>query len=351
MSKFSIPNIRLAGVAACVPKNQVSNKDFDLISEKERELLIKTTGIEKRRIAPKGVCTSDLCITAANKLMEELGWAKEEIDVLIFVTQTPDYITPATSNIIQDKMGLPVGCLALDINLGCSGYVYGMSVVASLLNNLSKGKGLLLVGDISSACISGKDKSTTPIFSDAGSASAFEKLDGAAPIYFNLEGNGKGYDAIIIPEGGYRNPFSQSSLDYHELTHGISRNGTHLILKGIDIYNFSVNEVPPNVNKLLEFADIDKDEIDYFVFHQANKLINESIKRKLMLSDQQVPYSLGQLGNTSSATIPVTIVTEIREDVMQGPLKLVFSGFGVGLSWSAAYLQTDGIVCPALIEV
>ncbi|MDZ4845041.1 MAG: ketoacyl-ACP synthase III [Chitinophagales bacterium] len=351
MSTFSINNIRISGISACVPKKEVSNYDFELISPKERELLVKTVGIEKRRIADKGVCTSDLCFESAKVLLDELKWKADEIDVLIFVTQTPDYITPATANLIQQKLGCANSCIALDINLGCSGYVYGIAVASSLLQTLGRGKALVLAGDISTACISEKDKSTTPIFSDAGSATALEYKPGAPAMYFNLQGDGKGFGSIIIPDGGYRNPVTQQSLQNEQISEGIIRNKTQLILHGIDVFNFSVNEVPKNIEELLSFSAADRAKINYFVFHQANRIINEAIRKKLKLDSAQVPYSLQYFGNTSSATIPVTIITQIKKEAESNPLKMVFSGFGVGLSWSSLLVETDGIVCPPLIEV
>ena len=349
MSIFSIDSVNIAGVSACVPAKEVSNHDFDLISEKERNLFIKATGIENRRVAALGICTSDLCIKSAEVLLKELGWKPDDIEILVFITQTPDYITPATSGIIQNRMGLPKSCIALDINLGCSGYVYGLSVISSLLSHTLGKKGLLLVGDVSSACISAKDKSTTPIFSDAGSATAIEN-SGDGNMTFNLQGDGSGYKAIIIPDGGYRNPVNIQSLEYHEERPGITRNNTHLILEGIDIYNFSVREVPPNIEALMNHSEKNKDDIDYYVFHQANKLINEGIRKKLGLRQEQVPYSLKNYGNTSSATIPVTIVDQLRKEIFDNSLSVVFSGFGVGLSWSSVLLNTKQVVCPPMIE-
>ncbi|HXH17973.1 MAG TPA: ketoacyl-ACP synthase III [Chitinophagales bacterium] len=349
MALFSIQNIRVSGISSCVPKTEVSNFDLELISPRERDLLVKSVGIEKRRVAEPGICTSDLCLKSAETLLSALGWRKEEIGVLIFVTQTPDYITPATSNILQDKLGLPGGCLALDINLGCSGYVYGIAVAASLLAALGRGKALLLAGDISTATVSEKDKSTAPIFSDAGSATALEIAPGSPPLFFNLQGNGKGFEAIMIPDGGYRHPVTEKSLQYQTAGEGIVRNKTHLILNGIDVFNFSVTEVPKNVEELLKFCGKDRTIVDYYLFHQANLLINESIRKKLKLESRQVPYSLRDYGNTSSATIPVTIVSRLREQVSTQPLRMIFSGFGVGLSWGSMYVETDGIVCTDMV--
>ena len=341
----------MRGIAACVPKAEVANADFPFSTEKEKSLFIKTVGIEKRRVAKAGVCTSDLCFEAATKLIDDLQWEKSEIDVLLLVTQTPDYITPPTSVMLQNKLGLPTSCIAYDINLGCSGYVNGIALAAALLNALGKGKALLLAGDISSATISTKDKSTTPIFSDAGSATALEFQKNAAPFLFNMENDGSGCNAIHIPHGGYRNPVTEESLKEIVEGEGITRNKTHLVLNGIDVFNFSVNRVPKNVDSLLQHFKIEKNEIDYFIFHQANKIINDTINKKLKLDPQRVPSSLRDFGNTSSATIPLTIVTQISKEISTRPLRLLFCGFGVGLSWSSLYLETENVHCAKLLEV
>lgn len=351
MALFQTAQVSIRGMAAAIPKAQVSNLEFDVIPEKERKLLVKTTGIEHRHIAEPGTTTADLCEIAANKLLEELGWEQDSIEILVLVTQTPDYITPASAAILQDKLGLPKTCLAFDINLGCSGYPYGLSVVASMLSQFKKGRAVLLVGDVSSACVSSIDKSAAPIFSDAGSATALEFDEAAEPMYFNLQTDGSGYEAIIIPDGGYRNQPTYESLKLENHGAGIDRSRMHLILNGIDIFNFSIREVPPNVNQLLEYAGTEKENVDQFVFHQANLIINDSIRRKLKLEKEQTPLSLSNYGNTSSATIPVTILSEIRGVVEGQPQTMVFSGFGVGLSWGSALVKTNGIKCLPIIEV
>ncbi|GIV33404.1 MAG: 3-oxoacyl-ACP synthase [Chitinophagales bacterium] len=351
MALFALKNARFCGVASCVPVHTESNYDLPLLTPKERELLVKSTGIEKRRVAPGGICSSDLCVEGARELLKQLNWAPEEISILLFITQTPDYITPASSALIQDRLSLSHGCIALDINLGCSGYVYGLAITASLLNALGGGKALLLAGDISTATISQQDKSTVPIFSDAGSATALEYDPQAPEMFFNLEGDGSRFETIIIPAGGYRKPVDTAALEYRQRGEGIVRNDTHLILNGIDVFNFSVREVPRNVNKLLTFAGTAKNDIDYYVFHQANLIINEAIRKKLQLPADRVPYSLHDFGNTSSATIPVTLTTCLREKLQTSNVKMLLSGFGVGLSWGSALIQTRQICCPQLIEI
>lgn len=347
----SIDGIKLSGLAASVPKDIQSNRDYPFSTEREKELFIKTVGIEERRVAPVGLTASDLCFEAAEQLIDKLGCPREEIKVLVFVSQTPDYLIPPTSTILQDRLGLQKDCIALDINLGCSGYVYGLFMVASFMKSLSAKKGLLLVGDVSTSCLSSEDKSTAPIFSDAGSATLLEKTDSSEIMHFNLKNDGSGYEAISIPDGGMRNPFTEASLKVEDLEKGIKRNATHLIMRGLEVFNFSQREVVPNVNELIEALSQNTEAYDYFVFHQANRLLNEAIRKKLGLSPEQVPYSLKHFGNTSSASIPITLVTEIREALEQKNLNLVLSGFGVGLSWGSVNLKTEKLTCLPLLEI
>lgn len=353
MAQLSIEDIAISGISVCVPKNKVSNKDYPFVNDRERDLFIKSTGIEQRRIIDKPITAADLCARAANQLVEDVHIDKSEIKILVFVTQTPDYITPATAIKLQHDLGLNEDCLAFDINLGCSGYVYGLSVAASLLSNIQgkESKALLLVGDTSSACISAEDKSTAPLFSDAGSATLLGK-DENESMSFILSSDGAGYQNIIIPDGGYRNPFQESSLEMKVESEGIKRNATHLILRGIDIFNFSVKRVPSQVNELLEINGLSVSDIDYFIFHQANKIINDTIAKKLNLNEGQSPLSLKELGNTSSASIPVTMAHCIGDILKQDKTtKMILSGFGVGLSWASVLLNTKKIYCPALIEM
>lgn len=341
----------MAGIAASVPKKQLSNRDYELLSDKEQEFFIKSVGVETRRSADAGTTTSDLCEPATLKLLDELGWKAEEVELLIFVSQSRDYLIPATAGILQDKLGLPKSCVALDISLGCSGYVYGLSVMGRMMTGGAIKKGLLMVGDVSTQTTSYKDKSTYPLFGDAGTVTALEYAAGEADMHFNLQTDGAGYEAIIIPDGGIRNLASGKSFEYEKISEGIERNRYHIALDGMEVFNFSLREVAPNIKALASYAGTSLDEIDYYVMHQANKIMNESIRKKLRIDEARYPYSLAEFGNTSSASVPLTIVTRLHEEVQSKKLKFLFSGFGVGLSWGSVILDSDRIVCPALIEL
>jgi len=352
MAVFSIPGVKVAGIASAVPAQQYSNRNYDWISESERELFIKTVGVETRRVAQKGQTTSDLCQAAAQKLLNELHWNPAEIELLIFISQSRDYLIPATAGILQDKLGLSKHCMAFDISLGCSGYVYGLSVAGSQMAMGNIRKGLLMVGDVSTQNTSYKDKSTYPLFGDAGTVTALELDANAADMSFNLQTDGSGYKAIHIPDGGIRNFASKEhSFTPEKIADGIIRNKFHIALDGMAVFQFSLREVAPNIRALMEFINVDLDSIDYFILHQANKLMNESIRKKMKLPAEKFPYSMGAYGNTSSASIPLTINAALQQPISSGKLKLLLSGFGVGLSWGSVYLETDHVVSPDIVEI
>jgi 3-oxoacyl-[acyl-carrier-protein] synthase III len=352
MSFLTLRNVSLCGVSACVPKDTEKVTDTSVFSLIEDAAKFNTsTGVECRRISNKDTTTSDLCFYAAEKIIADLKWERESIECLVLVTQTPDYILPATSCILQKRLRLNTECYAIDISLGCSGWVYGMSVISTLISSGNFKRGLLLVGDTLSKICSKKDKSTYPLFGDAGTATALEYNSQAKAMEFHLATDGSGYDSIIIPDGGYRNQVSQGSFYIKKMEDGIQRDNLSLVLNGMDVFSFGLSKAPQSINKLLGNIGIDKDYIDYFFFHQANKFMNEQIRKKLKLSQERVPYSLKEFGNTSSASIPLTMICGMKEKWADAPLKIMTCGFGVGLSWGSLYFETEKIICSQLIEI
>lgn len=340
----------MKGVAASVPQQRVENADYPYLPEKEKKFISSNIGIHSRRIAQKDTTASDLCYEAAVRLLDELHWKTDEINILIFISQTPDYITPCTAAVLQDRLGLPKHCIAFDINLGCSAYPYGLSVVASLLQNMPNAKGLLLVGDKSSQLVSDEDKSAALLFSDAGSATALAHEVGAPTIWFDLNTDGSGAESLIVKGGAGRNPFHSKSLEKTKASEGITRHELNLILKGLDIFKFSVTQVPPSIKKVVEEAQKELADIDYFVLHQANKLINRTIGKRLKVPSEKMPDTLAQLGNSSSASVPVTMVAQLGKKLSEGKHLLLLSGFGVGLSWGAALIEVEQLPFIPLIE-
>lgn len=332
MPSIQINNIRIAGISACVPKQIV--KTISTTDKYDDESYIESVGVKEKRFSNE-FTASDLCESAAHKLITDLKWDKEDVELLIMVTQTPDYILPATSCVLHGKLGLKKSCMCLDINLGCSGWVYGLSVALSLMSSGKMRRALFLAGDARKQVPEEHDQ----LFGYAGTVTALEYDESAAPISFDLGTDGSGYDAIIRPGGGARNPITAESLELHYCEDGRLRHACQTRMKGMDVFAFGITTAPKSIKKLLSENGQEISSVDYFVFHQANKKMLDTIAKKLKLREEQVPLSLTKFGNTSSASIPLTIVTELRGSIVSDTT-LVGCGFGVGLSWGTVLFHT-----------
>lgn len=352
MAFLSFPNVRIAGIAAGVPQNIASNlhptEDDVMSSEYSPEDYVKTTGVLERRVS-RVLTTSDLSYAAAERLISDLGWEKSEIEALIFVSQTPDYNLPATACILQDRLGLPKECYASDISLGCSGWVYGLSSVASLLASGMIKKALLLCGDAKKR-FKMSNQLRDPLFGCAGTATAIEFVEGEDGFKFHFGTDGSGFDAIITPDGGCRKPVGINSFDFEDVD-GKRLCRLQTRMKGMDVFSFGISAAPKTVKKLAEHFGFDYSLADYFVFHQANMKMNNMIVKKLKLPEEKVPTSMYNFGNTSSASIPLTIVSQLKGKFENKPTKFICCGFGVGLSWGTVFFETDNIIVSELVEV
>lgn len=338
MNSISISNIKIKGVSAAVPKQVISNNN---------PRLEKITGISQRRITPLNTFTSDLCYEAATKLIQDLNIDPNEIGILIFISQTPDYRLPVTSAILQNKLNLPQTTICLDIPLGCSGYTYGLYVISSLLKNSNSKYGLLLAGDTISKEAYFKDNSTSPLFGDAGTATLLEfDINYPKSLVFDLGTDGSGYDSIIIPHGGSRYPICDNSNLETQDENGNIRRLRDLYLDGGKVFDFGTNKIS---NILKEFIDHNQIEIDCLILHQANKLMNDRITKKVGVPSEKSLSSLLEFGNTSSATIPLTMVTQLNN--LPSYKNILMCGFGVGLSWASVFIQQEEIYCSTLIEM
>jgi len=344
---LKVSNVQISGSVSCVPKTKIANSENPLFNSSEEAMkFIEMTGVEEKRHLESGVLVSDLCYEAAELLIKKLAWDKEEIGVLIMVTQTPDYLIPNTAIILQNRLGLSKNSACFDIPLGCSGFVYGASVISSMLTSQGFKKGLLLVGDSSSLLAHKEDKTLSPLFGDAGCATAFEFKKGKN-IQFKLWTDGAGYQSIIIPDGGYRNRFSEKSLEVIEDVDGSKRTKVNPKMNGTDVFSFGITQVPRVLKSFLQQIDKEASDIDYFFFHQANKFMLEMIRKKLKLETSQVPYSIVKFGNTSSASIPLTL-SLIGDEAKNK--KIAMCGFGVGLSMGCGYFELGDEFMNELIE-
>lgn len=352
MALSAVSGVRFSGVGACVPRNIGRISDYKAFTPEAAERFTKQTGIAERRMAPAGMSASDMCAAAAERLLEELRWGKGEIEGLFYVSQSPDYPLPSTACILQDVLGLPKSCMALEISYGCSGYVYGLAVAASMVSAMKLKKVLLLVGEKTLAQHSESNTAFWPLFGDVGSATALE-FDAAAPdMFFDLCSDGSGKDCIIRRAGGIRHPFEASDLEFSvELENGGKMRPVDCYLDGPAIMEFTIREVKPSVVRALKLAGKSADDIDLFFAHQANRIINETARKMLKIPPEKTPCSIDKFANTSGVSIPLTMAARSANALKSGKSLNLLSGFGVGLSWGSAVIETDGIAVPPLVEI
>lgn len=351
MAGGSVTGVRIAGIASAAPRERRTAESMaESFGLEQARKISQNLGVQTRRVVPESVCTSDLCLAAATRLMQELDWAPDQIAGLIFVTQTPDYLLPATSHVLHHRLGLPSSCYALDINLGCSGYVYGLFVAASLMR-IVKGRVLLLVGDTISRITSPQDQSVALLFGDAGTATALEPDADAPPMFFELGADGAGFNDLIVRAGGLRSPCTPESA-VRTLREGQNiRSDQDLFMNGPEIFTFTLQRVPPLIKAVLNAAGSRIDQIDGIFFHQANRFMLEHLAKRMKLPADKFVIALGDYGNTSSASIPLAITTtEFRARIAESSLRLLLAGFGVGFSWAAVVLTCGPAVCPELVE-
>ncbi len=344
MAFLEFKNVRIAGISAGVPKKVINNLELQNLSKDyDAAAFVEATGVKERRVDE--FTTSDLCIVAAEQLLIDLNWDKSEIEAIIFVSQTTDYYLPATACIVQDKLGLSKECYASDVVLGCSGWVYGLSNIVSLMTFGGIKKGLLMVGDAKRTV-----EQEDPLFGFAGTVTALEYKEGDIGFQFHFGTDGSGYDAIIVPDGGSRNQITPASFDEEEIE-GRMYNRLQSRMKGMDVFSFGISTAPKSVKKLADKFGFDYLSFDYYVFHQANMKMNNMIIKKLKLDVEKVPTSMYKFGNTSSASIPLTIVTQLQGKFENKLTKFICCGFGVGLSWGTVAFETNDIVISDLVEI
>lgn len=335
MAIIKYHNVGIRAMSACVPSKVYSNRDLGyLIPEEEIEKTISNIGIEERRIADDDVCASDLAYKAAVKLMEDNNIDPESIDVLLFMSQTSDYRIPATSCILQHRLGLSKDTCCIDLTLGCSGFVFALSTAFAYASMEGVNRVLLLDGETFSKIVNKRDKVDWPLYGDGATATLVEKGDFEESVFI-LRSDGSGEDAVKIPGGGMRNPVTSQSVIESVREEGNVRNDLEVFMDGMEVFNFAMSVVPKSVKEIAKVTETTLDDIDWLVFHQANKFMTDFFAKRLKFDMNKVPYCIQKYGNTSSTSVPLTIVSELHDKVKDGD-RVVMCGFGAGLSWGTA---------------
>lgn len=333
MTQSEFTNIKIAGIMTAVPKTteDILEKYASVFGEDVVHAFSKNTGVKKRRVANAQQTASDLAYVAADELLKKKKIERDKIGIIIFVSQCPDYMVPATACVLHKRLGLKQDCMAFDVNMGCSGYVYGMQIICALMSSMSVEYGLLLVGDTSNRDISPEDKSAAMLFGEAGSATLLERKADVPSIRTLCRTDGNGFKAIIVPGGGYRNP--NASTKREVWGDGNIRSDCDLYMDGVEVFSFSISEVPELINSFLDLYDIDSEKYDAYVFHQANCYILKQLMKRCKLPKEKVLISMENYGNTSVASIPLTICDGYGETQEEKDINMLTCGFGIGLSW------------------
>jgi 3-oxoacyl-[acyl-carrier-protein] synthase-3 len=341
--------VAMAGLCAAVPANveEVGASDYE--TPESRRRFSAATGVQRRRICPPDLFFSDLALAAADRLLADLRWKKEEVSALVLITQSGDALFPSTACILQHRLGLSTDCAAFDINLGCSGFPYGVFVAGRLLGPEIGCKALLIVGDAA-----GKPNPASPqppLFGDAAVATALERRAGAPTMDFSLHTDGAGWDVIMERKPGGKPGLEKSVFAAVSDAGGRMHINTQYRMRGEDVFNFTVRVVPDAVRRAMSQRGWSQDSVDAFVFHQASRLINETLRKSLSLDPAKTPSTLADFGNTSSATIPLTMVDQLGSRLRGETMRLLLCGFGVGLSWGTMTCELGPLVCPPIVEV
>jgi 3-oxoacyl-[acyl-carrier-protein] synthase-3 len=330
--------VRIAGVATYLPDTVLTNDDLAVIlGEWGSDKIFEKTGIRQRHISGPNETALDMGVAAAEKLLLEQNVQANEIDYLIFCSQAPDYILPSSACIIQDRLGLPKSLGALDINLGCSGFVYGLSLATALISAHMASKVLLITADTYSKFIHPKDRSVRTLFGDGAAAtlitpSGASRTASAGAFVFGTDGSGA--NELIVQSGGARLPRNAESAIAYSDNSGNWRSQDNLYMNGAAVMNFTLREVPKLFNAVKEKACLNDDNIDFLIMHQANKFMLDALVKKIRFPKEKTPYYFEYIGNTVSSTIPFVIADLFKRNEILPGKKMVLLGFGVGLSWA-----------------
>ncbi|GLQ35972.1 3-oxoacyl-ACP synthase [Amylibacter marinus] len=325
---------QIVGIISCLPKRRIQNDFFEAnIDSKTVHDIAKMAGVETRYWASESETTADLCIHAAQQLGDKVTGGISDCDAVIFVTQTPDYVLPGSSFVAHRQLGLPSDCTCLDINAGCSGYVLGLSLAHDLISGGRYKKVLLLAGDTISKTLSVEDRSTAMIFGDAGTATLITASETTQKPKFIIGSDSSGIDSLKIENGQFRSAVKTNDKD------------DYLYMDGASVFNFTLKSIPKLIKDLAKLDNKEPTDFAYVLMHQANAFMLKHIAKKAKLNPDQVPINIQDFGNTSSATLPLLLCSDVREQI-QGPNQpYALLGFGVGFSWAAVSMEIGNVQC------
>lgn len=352
MAFLKFKGIGITAMAGAVPKKVIKNLEYtDFFPEDQVKEVVEKVGIYERRFADKQTCSSDLCFAAAQKLFYDNDIDRDEIDLLVFISQTADYRMPATSITLQHRLGLKQSCIAFDVNLGCSAFIYGLSVVYSMMLTGNIRKALILDGETRSKVYGPRDRRSAFIFGDGGVAALVERDEKFGETTLSLNSDGSRADLIMIKAGGYRHMSTPETLKERVVDeYGNMRSDEQGYMKGGDVFNFVIREIPRDIKKTIAEAGVTVGDIDYFCFHQANNFINSYIAKKMKLDLERIPHTIEKYGNTSSVSVPLTIVSELKGK-LDGRKRLMMSAFGVGMTWATGIVPFVDTKISDIVEV
>lgn len=352
--KLEFSNAKIAGILTVVPEqtikfdDEIDNYNF---TEKQCKKLKLIMGYEEKRVVPDGVCSSDLCEYGMNYLFDNGLLKRDDIDALIMVTQSPDYFMPATTCVLHGKLGLKKDIICLDISQGCAGFIIGLIQAFSLLNQKSINKVVLLNADVLSPKVSKRDRNSNPLVGDAAAITIIEKSNENEKIFAEIKFDGKNAMCLNIPAGGFRMPCTPETSVMEEDEAGNFRSLDNLVMKGDDVFNFVLNKVPEQINKLLSDNNVSKEDVDYYMFHQPNRFMLQKLADKLEVSYEKLPNNIVEhFGNASGVSIPTNISFNLGDKLLNNTYNICLSGFGVGLTLATMLVKMGNLSFNKIIE-
>lgn len=351
MPQLTINNVRIAGMSACVPATVEENLTLPIYKDQSEALkVIASTGIERHHKVEPGTTASDLSVKAVEGLLAQMGWEAADVDCFAYVCTSRDYIAPQTACILQHRLGLRNDCCVFDLPFGCAGWVYGMSIVSSMMSHGTFKRAILVAAETNTLNRSPRDTAVRPLFGDAATATALVfDPEWTHPMNFMYGVDGSGYESVWAPYGGMRHPVCPEALEEKEVAPGVYRRGVDMVVNGMDVFGFAIKQPPRSLKALIETFSIDVETVDLLLLHQANKFIDEKIRKAVKIPPEKTPYCLEEYGNVTSASIPLTMVSRCGEQLAGGDTHCLACGFGVGLAWASMEFHTHGVKSTGVI--